>query len=323
MTVADGVEWIRLPLPFTLDHINVWLLDDWVIVDCGYASDDARTCWERILEHRRMERIVVTHGHPDHIGLGAWLCGKLDVRMSMTPGEFQFAHDFRTRRGALDRKAVVAFYAMHGADVNLLERVVPGDDHYARGVPSVPQSFEPLAAGGYLDTGRSRWRVMIGRGHSPEHAALYCVDAGVLISGDMLLPRITSHVTVWPMEPDGDPLGEFLRALDEMAALPADTLVLPSHGLPFRGIAQRVLQLKRHHDERLQLARDACIEPKSAADLLSHLFPSRQFNDYHLVLAMGETLAHLQRLVHGGQLERVSSGDGIVRYRRTAAERSA
>ena len=166
-----------------------------------------------------------------------------------------------------------------------------------------------------LHIGEHRWRAIGGYGHSPEHIALYCADLGVCISGDMLLPRISTNVAVWPVEPEGDPLARFLASLAAFSALPSDTLILPSHGLPFFGAALRVEQLHAHHAARLAELEAAAHEPRTAADLLPVLF-RRELDLQQRFFAMGEAIAHLNYLWHAGRFTRTIDADGILRFRR-------
>ncbi|OGA54238.1 MAG: hypothetical protein A3F74_09700 [Betaproteobacteria bacterium RIFCSPLOWO2_12_FULL_62_58] len=318
--VRTGVFWLRMPLPFALKHINLWLLEDgtgWTIVDCGLGTDTTRTLWEQIfaggLDGRPARRLIVTHCHPDHIGLAAWLCEKFGLKPCMTSSEYVHAHAVYHRVGGTDHAALRTLHERHGLDGARLDALRSRADHYRRGVPSLPNAFERIKHEEQIVIGENAWRVIVGHGHSPEHAALYCESLGVLIAGDMLLPRISTNVSVWPMEPEGDPLGEFLTSLERFGELPADTLVLPSHGLPFRGMHHRIAELNRHHQTRLDRLIAVCERPSTAAELLPQLF-ERNFDDYHLVFAMGETIAHLNHLMHRGVLKRGENPDGIHRF---------
>ena len=323
MNVAPGVLWLRMPLPFTLDHINLWAIEDgvgWTLVDCGIADDATRSLWSGIFDAtlggRPLCRLVVTHCHPDHIGLAHWLCGRFDLQPWMTESEFLHAHAVYHRVAGTDFSLLLAWCRENGLQDERLARFGSGEDHYRKGVPDLPSAFRRIEDGEALAIGGRAWRVIVGHGHSPEHAALYCEELGVVIAGDMLLPRISTNVSVIDLEPEADPLGQFLRSLAVFEALPDDTLVLPSHGLPFRGAARRVAELRAHHRSRLDKLEAVCAAPRTAAEVLPELFP-RKLDAHHVVFALGETIAHLNHLMHRGVLERVSAG-ASRRYLRRA-----
>ena len=207
-------------------------------------------------------------------------------------------------------------FARHGlADEDALEKLRNRRDYYARLVPSIPSQFRRLRDGDTLRIGAHEWRVVAGYGHSPEHCALFSKDAGVLISGDMVLPRISTNVSVFDIEPEGNPLALYLESLGRYETMPPDTLVLPSHGRPFRGLATRIAQLRAHHDARLAEVREACARaPQSAAEIVPMMF-KRALDVHQLTFAMGEALAHLNLLWLAGELERVEGTDGVVRFR--------
>jgi glyoxylase-like metal-dependent hydrolase (beta-lactamase superfamily II) len=189
-------------------------------------------------------------------------------------------------------------------------------NRYARGVPELPTTFDRLIDDDTVAAGGTTWRVLEGHGHSPEHASLWSEELGVLISGDMLLPKISTNVSVSPAEPDGDPLRRFLESLSAFETLPPDTLVLPSHGLPFRGIAVRVAQLRSHHRARLaelEAAIRGAQAPMSAHELIPVLF-ARELDAQQRFFAMGETIAHLNHLWHAGRVERRVDADGAIRF---------
>ncbi len=323
--VAAGVFWLRMPLPFALDHINLWLLADgegWTVVDAGLGTNATRELWEEIFATRLdglpVKRLVVTHCHPDHIGLAAWLCEKLGLRPWMTNSEYVHAHAVYHRIGGADPGALHALHQRHGLDPVRLDGLKSRENHYRRGVPALPDAYHRMRHGQQIAIGQNTWRVLVGYGHSPEHAALYCDKLGVLISGDMLLPRISTNVSVWPMEPDGDPVGEFLASLGSFNELPSDTLVLPSHGLPFQGMRERIAELDRHHRLRLDRLTAVCARPQTAAEVLPELF-DRKLDDYHVVFAMGEAIAHLNYLMRRGTVERVDDARGVHRFVRRLA----
>lgn len=323
LELAPGVRWLRMPLPFALDHINLWLLegdDGWTLVDTGYANAVTRELWERhfrdTLAGRPLRRIVATHCHPDHLGNAAWLAARFGCPVAMTHGEFLAAHaiiDERAAHGVADTCALFASHGMPAADVAAL---AARGNRYREGVPEAPSAHERLQDGDEPTLGRDRWRVIAGYGHSSEHAALFAAARDVLIAGDMLLPRISTNVSVWPSEPDGDPLGRFLDSLAAFERLPGGTLVLPSHGLPFRGIPLRVAQLRAHHAARLSELIEAIAAaraPMSAAQMVPVLFP-RELDLQQRFFAMGETIAHLNHLWRHGRLARTRDAQGNLRF---------
>ena len=318
--VAPGVLWLRMPLPFALEHINLWLLADdggWTIVDCGFGGDVTRGLWRRIfstgLQGKPVTRIVVTHFHPDHFGLAAWLADAWSAPVLMTEAEFASAHAWHRAHDLFTREAYLALFRQHGLTVSADDPSLTRENLFRRGVPDLPPQITPLRDAAELQINGRRWRVVAGHGHSPEHAALLCEELGVLIAGDMVLPRISTNVSVTPHEPEADPLGAFLASLARYAESGAGTLVLPSHGLPFYGLRERVKSLYGHHAGRLDALLGACGEPRSGAEVMPLLF-TRELDSQQTFFAMGETLAHLSHLRHRGQLERTRDAGGIYRF---------
>ena len=323
IAVTPDVIWIRMPLPFALDHINLWLLresDGWTAVDCGYGDAPTRALWERhfgaTLAGAPITRIIATHYHPDHLGNAAWLAARFGAPVTMTQTEYLTAHAVLDQRAGFAITDTCALFRAHGFEADHATALEARGNAYRRGVPDAPDRFDRMLGGDTLAAGGSSWHVIPGHGHSPEHAALHSADAGVLISGDMLLPRISTNVSVWPAEPDGDPLGRFLASLTAFEALPPQTLVLPSHGLPFRGIALRVAQLRAHHVARLAELEEAlrnAAAPQSAAALVPVLF-RRPLDLQQRFFAMGEAIAHLNHLWRAGRIERTVAADGALRF---------
>lgn len=331
LEVADGVRWVRMGLPFALDHINLWLLRDeldgrpgWTVVDCCVDRPQARAQWEALfaeaLDGLPVLRVVVTHMHPDHIGLAHWLCERWstpthDCRLWMSATDHHLALLGTHSSTGFGGDAAAAFFASHGlTDPEALTHIRARAGYYPSLVPAVPRAFRRLVDGMALTIGGHTWRCIAGHGHAPEHMALHCEALGVLISGDMVLPRISTNVSVYEMEPEADALDLFLASLNKFLPLPAETLVLPSHGLPFVGLHARIAQLHAHHDERLLELAEACAAaPRCAHEVLPLLF-QRPLDLHQTTFAMGEAVAHLHRLWHGGQLRRERGADGIYRF---------
>ena len=319
--IAHGVDWLRMPLPFALDHINLWLLretDGWAIVDCGFGSDTTRAAWDAIFErYSPITRVIATHYHPDHVGLAGWLTRRWHVELWMTEAEYLTAHAVWEGMAGYGGDALERLFQSHGLDAEGVAAIGRRGNAYRRSVTELPMTFRRITEGDRIRIGAHAWRVIIGYGHAPEHAALHCEELGILISGDMLLPKISTNTSVWSTEPEGDPVGQFLTSISRFTGLPADTLVLPAHGLPFRGIEARVAALHEHHRDRLRELREACMgEPRSAAEVLPVLF-RRQLDSHQLYFAMGEAIAHLNRLLAEGAVTRSLGADGIHRFAAT------
>ena len=331
LEVAPGIKWIRMGLPFALDHINLWLLRDtqpdaqgklvegWTVVDCCIDSGSTREQWERVfangLEGLPILRVIVTHMHPDHIGLAHWLCERWQVRLWISATDYNAARIAVYDRDGFGGEASADFYAMHGMrDENFLRHVRDRVSYFPTLVPALPPTFRRLMDSGVVEIGGRAWRCISGYGHAPEHIALYCEEAGVLLSGDMVLPRISTNVSVHAAEPEADSLRLFLTSLRRYLDLPEGTLVLPSHGKPFIGLHTRVRQLEEHHQERLQDILDASrLKTLSAADILTILF-KRPLDSHQMTFAMGEALAHLHYLWFGGQLDRSLDSAGAYKF---------
>ena len=331
LELAPGVRWLRMGLPFALDHINLWLLRDeqdgvqgWTIIDCGIADDATRALWEAIFEHELQGlpvlRVIVTHMHPDHIGLAHWLCERWstasrECRLWISATDWSAARMASHADTAFGGEGAATFFALHGLlDPASLAKVRARSNYYAGMVPQVPRRYRRLMDGMQITIGGRRWTCIAGYGHAPEHISLHQPEAGLLIAGDMVLPRISTNVMVVDIEPEGDPLPLYLDSIAALRALPADTLVLPSHGKPFTGLHERIGQLIAHHDERFVEVLQACAEaPCSAADLLPVLF-KRKLDLHQTTFAMGESIAHLHALAGRGQLRPAPGADGVLRY---------
>jgi glyoxylase-like metal-dependent hydrolase (beta-lactamase superfamily II) len=325
LEVAPGVRWLRMRLPFALDHINLWLLEDgdgWTIVDCGIATRETREVWERIfaaeLGGRPVKRVMVTHYHPDHIGLAGWLCERWQVPLWISETDWLFARMLTLDR---DEEAIrqdqLPFYRRTGLDAAALEVFAKRGNSYRSGVTTVPRGFHRLADGQEVLVGGRRWRVVVGRGHAPEHSCLWCPELDVFIAGDQILPKISPNIGVWPTEPEGNPLAQYLSSLRRIRDLvPASVLVLPSHNLPFRGVDIRIDQLLQHHADRLGELEAACEVPRTIAELTPILF-RRKLNDHELSFAVGETLSHVHYLLSEERLVRRERDDGVYLFRRS------
>jgi glyoxylase-like metal-dependent hydrolase (beta-lactamase superfamily II) len=324
LQVAPGVAWLRMPLPFALDHINLWLLDDdegYSIVDTGYGVPATRTLWETIFAGlpagRPIKRVIVTHYHPDHVGCADWLCQRWGVELWMTEAEFLATHAIRHGIAGYDNRTIQDHFRRHGLDGERLKAQETRGNAYVQGVPGMPVTYRRMIDGDDIAIGNRLWHVTTVYGHAPEHATLYSAKLGVLISGDQVLPKITTNVGVWGNQPEGNALKRFLDSIGRFEALPADTLVLPSHGLPFQGLHTRIEQLRAHHFARLAELEAACGEPHTAAELLPVLF-RRPLDDHQMMFAMGEIVAHLNYLLRDGRLKRTQNDQGIYRFMRPA-----
>lgn len=316
--VATGIHWLRLGLPWRLDHINLWLLDDAagpVLVDTGLGDEATRTAWGHWLASalQGLSRILITHYHPDHLGNAAWLAARTGAPIAMALGELLLAHAVWAQLPGFDAQAMLAQFRSHGLSEELLTRLAGRGNIYPRGVPELPAQIQRLSDGDELHIGGRRWHAISGQGHSPEHLAFHCAEAGVLIAGDMLLPRISTHVSVAPALPEEDAVGRYLASVQRFASLPEDTLVLPAHGLPFRGLHARIGQLLAHHAERDARMCAALQQPAHAAGLLDTLF-QRRLDAHQLMFAMSEAIAHLNHATAGGRLRRLVSPEGLIRY---------
>lgn len=314
--VAPGIYWLRMALPFKLDHINLWLLEDgdgWTIVDTGICRDDVKEAWEKVFatvfQGRPLKRVIVTHFHPDHMGLAGWLTEKFGVRMWAPQGEWAFARMLSLESDASFDEVNRPFYRMAGFTGERLAAMEGRGNPYPSRVSTIPNTYRRIRDGESIDINGRTWRVIVGTGHSPEHACLVCDDPRVMISGDQILPKISPNVSVWPTEPDGDPLRMFLEGLPRFKSVAADTLVLPSHNWVFTGLHERLDELAHHHDDRLDDTVAACAEPATAVDVLNRLF-KRELDSHQLFFAIGESLAHLHYLMGQGRITRERDGSG-------------
>ena len=257
--IAPGVHWLRMPLPYQLDHINLWLLEDgegYVVVDSGLQLDETRQHWRTIFDRfgiahggrpgRPVTRLVVTHFHPDHIGLAGWLTELLDTELWITRTEWLMARMLYLDSDAVNHRSMAEFYALHGLEPALADKIFSGGNTYRKRVAETPYHHRRLCAGDVLEIGGRRWEIIVGTGHAPEHACLWTADDGILISGDQILPKITPNISVWASEPDASPLEDYLGSFANFSHLPDGRLVLRATPC-VRGVRNRIGQIVDHH----------------------------------------------------------------------------
>jgi glyoxylase-like metal-dependent hydrolase (beta-lactamase superfamily II) len=316
MPVAPGVHWLRMPLPYQLDHINLWLLEDgdgWVLVDTGISSNKTKALWRGVFaalgigraHGRPVTRVLCTHFHPDHMGLAGWLVEELETELWASRAEWLFGRMLWLDAAGDGQKDIARHYAHHGLDAARTAEIGARANTYRMVVGEPPRAYRRIRHGETIAVGGRRWEVIVGLGHAPEQACLHCPELGVLIAGDQILPRITPNIGVWATEPLADPLSDYLASLERFRPVPQPTLVLPSHGFPFTGLHTRIDQLAAHHVERLDtLATALDRQGKTAVELLPALFP-RALDSFQIGFALGETLAHLHCLASRGRARRL------------------
>jgi glyoxylase-like metal-dependent hydrolase (beta-lactamase superfamily II) len=264
---------------------------------------------------RPVSRLIVTHFHPDHMGLAAWFERQFPVTMETTQAEWLYGRMLSLDAGEDFVASCLSFYRGAGFGDDLLTLVAERGNAYGARVKHIPSGYRRLRDGDMVRLADHHWQVIVGEGHAPEMISLWCEERNLLISGDQILPSISPNVSVWPNEPNADPLRLFLGSLERFRQLPADCLVLPSHGRPFYGLHDRIDALTRHHQERLSETLDACRQPITANDLLKIMFP-RNLDSHQLFFAIGESLAHLHYLVGRGQVARETDGAAVHRFQR-------
>jgi len=327
--VAPGVKWLRMPLGGPLGFINVWAIregDGWAIVDTGLGGVATRDAWRAAfqgpLEGRPVTRVFVTHMHPDHIGMAGWLTRKFGCQLWITRLEFVTCRSLALDTGREAPEVAVTFYRAAGWDEDAIDQYKAKFGGFGRGLHVLPDSFRRLVDGervriGDPDHGHE-WEVVVGSGHSPEHASLYCRDLKLMISGDQVLPKISSNVSLFPTEPEADPLTDWLTSLKAIKGrVPDDVLVLPAHNEPFHGLHARLDHLVAGHERGLGRLASELAQPRRVVDVFHVLF-RRKIDQNLLGLATGESLAHLNCLIRRGLAVRERDADGIDWYRAAA-----
>jgi glyoxylase-like metal-dependent hydrolase (beta-lactamase superfamily II) len=322
--VAPGLLWLRMPLPMAgLSHINLWALEDgagWTLADTGMQTPETAAHWHSVLagplQRRKVVRVICTHMHPDHIGMAGWLTREHDCRLWTTRLEYLTCRVLVADTGREAPPDGVSFYRTAGWDEEALAHYKARFGGFGKAVYALPDSYRRVVDGEELAIGAHTWRAVVGRGHSPEHLCLYSPQLKVLISGDQVLPRITSNVSVFPTEPDANPLSEWLESLASIRErVPDDVLVLPSHNEPFRGLHARLAALIDGHEERLARVHEMLATPKRAIDIFGVLFRRGVGLDL-LGMATGESIAHLNCLIGRSLALRELDAAGIAWYRK-------
>ena len=323
ISVADGVYWVRMQLPYTLDHINIWLIDDgdsWVLVDTCVDMDSARQNYETlftgIMDNKPISRVLVTHMHPDHVGLAGWLVKRFDAEFYMSRTDYLMCRAMAGDTGLKAPDEAIRFYHRAGFSESGLARYSERFGGFGQHIFPLPQAYNRVKQDDELEIGGRIWRVEIGGGHAPEHACLYCADLNVLISGDQVIPRISSNVSLFPTEPFANPLQDWIDSCIRLRKeLPGDALVLPAHNEPFYGLHARLDALVDGHENAMTRLLDVCKTPRRAVDreIFSALFKRKITADTYF-MATGESLAHLMCLVHRKLVNMHLDDDGVYNY---------
>ncbi|MCP5179257.1 MAG: MBL fold metallo-hydrolase [Pseudomonadales bacterium] len=322
--IAPGVRWITMPMGGSLNHINLYLLEDsdgWFVVDTGLADPRTLEIWQDVfrteLGGKQVKGVFCTHMHPDHTGQARAITDQFRCPLYMTQAEYFQARAFGGSGGSHHSSWLgELFYrraGMPGEYMEQLARMWAHRSSQSMSMGEMPSGFIRMQDGEEMRIGGRDWRVVVGSGHSPEHMSLYCHELGILISGDQILPVITSNVSVHPTEPEANPLRNWMESIDKFLRTPEETLILPAHNLPFHGVRVRLRQLMDHHEDRMLAVEKACVEPQVARDLLPVLF-SRQLDARQTMMALGEAIAHLHLLMYRNRIARSLHEDGRYRF---------
>ncbi len=322
--VADGILWARMPLPMALDHVNVYALDDgdaWTLVDTGLNSSACRAGWDTLLAGplagKPVARIVVTHHHPDHIGLAGWLMERTGATLVTTRTAWLFARMLTLDVQERPSEAALDFWRGAGMPPAMLEaRKVERPFNFADVVAPLPVGYTRISEGDVLTAAGRRWHVRIGHGHAPEHATFWSLDDDLVLGGDQLLPSISPNLSVYPTEPDGDPVGDWIASCNKFKILESDPhLILPGHKLPFTGLPTRLDQMIENHVSALhRLEAALSSRPATAVESFVPIF-KREITGGQFGLALGEAVAHCLHLWHHGRASRDRREDGAWVYR--------
>jgi len=321
--IVEGVFWLRFPLPMSgLNHINLWALrdgDGWVIVDTGIADKNSREIWTKhfaeLLGGRPVNRVICTHLHPDHTGLAGWICRKFGAPLFMTRGEYFLCRLMASDTGKAAPDEGVRFYKKCGFTDAQIELYKARFGGFGKAIVPLPQCYDRLTEGDVLKIGGREWRIVIGSGHSPEHACLYCPELNFALTGDQLLPNISSNVSVWPTEPESNPLEDWITSCHKLKAeFPEDILIGPAHGIPFKGAHRRLSKLIEHHEKALVRLGEHCRTPRLSSEVYSVLF-RREITDRNRIMAVGESVAHLNCLKGRGVVSRRLNDLGQFTYK--------
>ncbi len=329
LEIVPGVRWLRMPMPYVLNHINLWAIDDitgWALVDTGLRTEETADVWRGLLanasDRRPVTRVLVTHMHPDHVGMAGWLTRKFDCRLWMTRLEYLNCRVLISDTGREAPPDAERFYRRAGWDEAAIDNYRARFGNFGKQIHALPDSYRRIVDGERIRIGDHDWRVVVGNGHSPEHACFHCPELKLLISGDQVLPRISSNVSVYPLEPDANPMADWFASLAKLKReVPDDVLVLPAHNECFRGLHARLDYLAASQHAALTRLRELLTEPKRAIDVFAALFgrPIVATDAGLLGLATGESLACLNYLLHEGAIRVRDDAAGVAWYLATGA----
>ncbi len=321
--VMPGVLWVRLKLPFRLNHVNIYLLADgegWTMVDSGFGNEESIAAWTTLFEgplaHVKITRLIVTHSHPDHVGLAGWIVERFNCPLVMSQVEYLQSIYHQNRGTEERRKAQRLFFRRHGMDENLTDKLLGRGQDYLKRVSVLPASYQRISHGDEISIGTRRFRVITGGGHALDQVMLYCAADKLFLSADQVLSKISPNVSVWAVEPGQNSLGEYLASLASLTTtLPYDVLVLPGHGVPFYGLKTRIKQLADHHEERCGLIAEACRQsPKTSAQLVPVVFHKHVLDVHQMGFAAGELIAHVNYMLNEGRLT-PEEIDGMLHFK--------